>query len=174
MKTYTRATVIGHIGGDVILRHTKGGKPVVNLSVATNERRKDGVEQTTWHRAVLWDRLAEFASNRLNKGEPVYIEGRLSSNDWVDQQGNRRTRTEIVAHELIQLRRPQAAGDAAVVSRPRRAPMAEPAAAMAAYGMTRPARTPPVGAPGAPVTIAAGLRQPDGAEVAEVVEEIPF
>ena len=101
MKTFTRATVLGHIGSEVVMRHTKGGTPVVNLSIATNVRRKDGVEETTWHRAVLWDRLAEFAGDKLAKGEPVLLEGRLSTNDWVDGEGIKRSRTEIVAYERL-------------------------------------------------------------------------
>ena len=159
MKTYTRATVIGHIGSEVVMRRTANGKPVVNLSVATNERRKDGLEVTTWHRAVLWDRLAEFANERLSKGAPIYLEGRLRSNDWVDQQGIKRSRTEIVAFELIQLQRAVSTEEAGVpvVSRPSHS-----------VGASSFRREPE------PTMVHPGIRRQDGAEIAEVVEEIPF
>ena len=74
MRTFNRATIIGRIGSEVVLRSTRNGKPVVNLRIATNERRKDGVETTVWHSTVLWDRLAEYASDRErldSTGEPL-------------------------------------------------------------------------------------------------------
>jgi len=161
MKTFTRATVLGHIGSEIVMRHTKGGTPVVNLSIATNVRRKDGVEETTWHRAVLWDRLAEFAGKRLSKGEPVLLEGRLSSNDWVDGDGVKRSRTEIVAFELIKLR-PMPPGEAMAgsdgpVGRGGFAPGSQVGQRM----RQGPQPTP-------------GHVRADGQEVGEVIEEIPF
>lgn len=104
MRTMNRAIVIGHIGSEIVLRNTKNGTPVVNLSVATNVRRKDGVESTTWHRAVLWDRLAEYAGQYLKKGDAVYLEGTISSNNWTDKEGVKHYRNEINARELISLR----------------------------------------------------------------------
>lgn len=108
MRTFNRATIIGRVGSEIVLRSTTSGKPVVNLSVATNERRKDGIEATVWHRAVLWDRLAEYANTYLRKGDPVYLEGRIGVNQWVDKEGVTHMRTEITARELIGLqgRRP--------------------------------------------------------------------
>ena len=103
MRTFNRATIIGRIGSEVVLRSTRNGKPVVNLRIATNERRKDGVETTVWHSTVLWDRLAEYASRSLQKGDPVYVEGRIGSNNWTDKEGVTHYRTEITARELIGL-----------------------------------------------------------------------
>jgi single-strand DNA-binding protein len=141
MRTFNRATLIGRVGTEPVLRSTVGGKPVVNLNIATNERRKDGVETTVWHRTVMWDRLAEYASAHLHKGDPVYVEGRLGINEWVDKEGTRQIRTEITAREVIGLagrRHGEGRDNAEVVAR-------------------RPAG-----------------QRPDGAEIAEVVEEIPF
>ncbi|MCO4770552.1 MAG: single-stranded DNA-binding protein [Deltaproteobacteria bacterium] len=146
MRTFNRATIIGRVGSEVVMRNTAGGKPVVNLSIATNERRKDGVETTVWHRTVLWDRLAEYAGQYLRKGDPVYLEGRIGNNVWTDKEGVTHHRTEITARELIGLqgRRPESA----------------PSPEVAYRGRTDAGRPPG--------------QQADGAEVAEVVAEIPF
>lgn len=101
MRTYNRATVIGHVGNDVIVRYTQSGQAVTNLSLATNERRKEGPEVTTWHRVVLWGRLAEIAEKYVRKGEPVYVEGPLCSRRWTDNEGETHFRTELTAKELI-------------------------------------------------------------------------
>ncbi len=101
LRTYNRATVIGHVGNDVILRYTQSGQAVTNLSLATNERRKEGPEVTTWHRVVLWGRLAEIAEKYVRKGEPVYVEGPLCSRQWTDKEGETHFRTELTAKELI-------------------------------------------------------------------------
>lgn len=101
MRTYNRATVIGHVGNDVVLRYTQSGQAVTNLSLATNERRKDGPEVTTWHRVVLWGKLAELAEKYVRKGEPVYVEGPLCSRQWTDKEGETHFRTELSAKELI-------------------------------------------------------------------------
>ncbi len=182
MKTYTRATVIGHIGNEVVMRHTANGKAVVNLSIATDERRKDGVEVTTWHRAVLWDKLAEYAGVALKKGEPVYLEGRITANEWTDQEGVRRTRTEIVGYQLIRLNA-QAGGTADLhddlpleVSRSARAGSSgmagsdRHASVAADRGRRYGAGSADRGAPGRPRT----GRAVDGEELSEVVEDIPF
>lgn len=103
MRTYNRAVVLGHAGNEPILRHTKSGKAVLNLSVATNSKRRDGPEETTWHRIVFWDRLAEIVSKRVRKGSPLYVEGSMSATEWTDREGVARRRTEIYARELVLL-----------------------------------------------------------------------
>jgi len=103
MRTYNRAVVLGHAGNDPVLRRTKTGKAVTNLSVATNLKRRDGPEQTTWHRVVFWDGLAEIVCNNARKGSPLYVEGSMSSSRWTDRDGKDRDRMEINARELILL-----------------------------------------------------------------------
>ncbi len=105
MRTFNRATLIGNVGNDVVLRRTQTGKPVVNLSLATSLRKKDGQEATTWHRVVLWDRLAELCEQYVTKGAPLYVEGTITSRDYIDADGNKRTRNEVVGRELIFLGR---------------------------------------------------------------------
>ena len=144
MRTYNRATVIGHVGNDVILRYTQSGQAVTNLSLATNERRKEGPEVTTWHRVVLWGRLAEIAEKYVRRGEPVYVEGPLCSRQWTDKEGETHFRTELTAKELIFLGSKTEAGTDA---------------------------TPPANSLQTP---SAPTRGGDGEERAEVVEDIPF
>lgn len=101
MKSYARATVLGRVGNDVVLRHTKNGKAVTNLSIATSERRREGPESTTWHRVVLWDHLAEIAHRYVRKGQPVFVDGHVTSSDWTDPAGQRHVRVEIVARDMV-------------------------------------------------------------------------
>lgn len=103
MRSYAHATLLGNVGSDVILRQTKTGKPVANLSVATNERRKDGPDLCTWHRVVLWDQLAEIAHKYVRKGSLVFIDGAVTSASWVDASGAQHTRNEVIARELVLL-----------------------------------------------------------------------
>ncbi len=105
MRCYNKATVIGHVGHDVTLRRTKTGKPVVNLRIATSERRRSGDEITTWHRVVLWDHLAELADKYVRKGQPLYLEGPLYEKEWVDREGVTHRSVEMSARELILLGR---------------------------------------------------------------------
>jgi len=110
MRSFNRTVLIGNVGGDVVMRHTQSGKPVVNLSLATHTRRKDQEDITTWHRIVLWDRLAELAQQYVKKGQALYVEGPLSQRDWTDNKGVERTSAEITAREMIFLDQPAARG----------------------------------------------------------------
>ncbi len=102
-----KAMVIGNLGNDPELRYTTNEIPVATLSVATTERWKDSdgnkQERTEWHRVVVWQRLAEVCGEHLHKGDKVYIEGKLQTRKWEDQDGNTRYTTEIVARELEML-----------------------------------------------------------------------
>ncbi|WP_246506413.1 single-stranded DNA-binding protein [Kistimonas asteriae] len=93
--------LIGNLGGDPETRYTPNGSAVCNLTVATSERWKDKQtgqpqEKTEWHRVVVFGKLAEIAGQYLVKGSKVYIEGKLQTRKWQDQQGNDRYTTEIV------------------------------------------------------------------------------
>jgi single-strand DNA-binding protein len=72
--------------------------------MATNERRKDRngemQDHTTWFRVTLWNRLAETASQYLHKGKPVYIEGRLRVEEFIDRDGKPRQALEVSATEM--------------------------------------------------------------------------
>jgi single-strand DNA-binding protein len=95
-----KAQVIGNLGSDPEVRYTPKGTPVATFSVATTERWKgqDGQQQehTEWHRIVVWRKLAEICGEYLKKGSKVYIEGKMQTRKWQDQQGNDRYTTEII------------------------------------------------------------------------------
>ncbi|MEA2114140.1 MAG: single-stranded DNA-binding protein [Thermodesulfobacteriota bacterium] len=102
-----KAILIGNLGADPELRYTQSGTPVASFRIATTERWKDKEgnqqEQTEWHNIVAWSRLAEICGEYLNKGSRVYIEGKLQTRKWQDQNGNDRYTTEIVAREMKML-----------------------------------------------------------------------
>lgn len=96
-----KAILIGNLGADPELRTTAGGQSVCELRVATSDRfkSKDGEwqDRTEWHRVVCWGRDADNAAKFLSKGSKVYVEGRIQTREWTDQQGAKRYTTEIVA-----------------------------------------------------------------------------
>ena len=102
-----KVILIGNLGADPEIRYTQSGTPVVTFRVATTERWKgqDGQmqEQTEWHSIVAWRRLAEICGEYLAKGSRVFIEGKLQTRKWQDQNGNDRYTTEIVAREMKML-----------------------------------------------------------------------
>lgn len=113
MSGVNKVILIGNLGSDPTVRYTPSGTAVANFNIATSERFTDKSgerqERTEWHRIVAWSRLAEIAQQYLKKGERVYIEGRLQTRQWEDQQGNKRSSTEIVANNMVMLGRGGAA-----------------------------------------------------------------
>ena len=99
-----KVILVGRIGKDPEVRYTATGSAVVQFSVATNEpfRTDDGKweERAEWHRVVAFDRLAETCSQLLSKGRLVYVEGKLRTRQWEDQQGIKRYSTEINARDI--------------------------------------------------------------------------
>lgn len=101
MSSLNKACIIGNLGKDPEVRSTQGGTKVANISVATSERWRDKnsgeqKERTEWHRVTLWDKLAEIAEKYLTKGSKVYLEGKIQTRKWTDQNGQDRYSTEIV------------------------------------------------------------------------------
>ncbi|HEX9842089.1 MAG TPA: single-stranded DNA-binding protein [bacterium] len=113
MSNLNKVLLIGRVGKDPEVRYTKSGQAVADLSMATNDYWKDKAgqrqERTEWHRIVLWGQLADFAQNYIKKGRLVFVEGRLQTRDWTDNQNVKRYTTEIVATTL----RPLDRGDGA-------------------------------------------------------------
>ena len=109
-----KVILVGNLGRDPEMRYTPGGQPVANFSLATTRSRKDPsgnwIDDTEWHRIVAWERLAEMASQSLHKGSKVYVEGRIQSRKYTDNQGVERTSFDIVANDLTLLDRREAAG----------------------------------------------------------------
>ncbi len=105
-----RSELIGHVGSKPELKHTDGGVPVCEISVATNRHWKDKQsgeqkESTEWHRVVLWRAQAEWAAKNLPKGALVFVEGELRTQEY-EKNGARHWSTKIHAHMLIWLNRP--------------------------------------------------------------------
>ena len=103
--TVNKVIILGRLGQDPDVRVTATGTQVVNLNVATTEigakdQQGNRAEVTEWHRIVLFGRTAEVASQYLSKGSQVYIDGRLQTRKWQDQNGQDRYSTEIVGNEL--------------------------------------------------------------------------
>ncbi len=109
MSGVNKVILIGNLGSDPTVRYTPQGTAVANFNIATSERftNKSGEkeERTEWHRIVAWGKLAEICQQYLKKGKQVYIEGRLQTRQWEDQQGQKRSTTEVVANNMTMLGR---------------------------------------------------------------------
>jgi single-strand DNA-binding protein len=102
--SFNKVILVGNLGRDPELRYTAQGTPVCSFSMATNERRKDKngemQDHTTWFRITLWNRLAETASQYLQKGKQVYIEGRLRVEEYIDRDGKPRHSLEVFGTDM--------------------------------------------------------------------------
>ena len=105
--TGNKVILVGNLGDDPEVKTTPSGVQVANFSLATSEAwtDKDGErqERAEWHRLVLWRKLAEITGQYLNKGNKIYIEGKLQTRSWEDQNGQRRYTTEVVVDQLEML-----------------------------------------------------------------------
>ncbi|MGB0750626.1 MAG: single-stranded DNA-binding protein [Gammaproteobacteria bacterium] len=103
-----KVILVGNLGADPETRYTPSNTAVTNLRLATSESWRDRnsgetQERTEWHRVVMFNRLAEIAAEYLRKGSKVYVEGKLQTRKWQDQNGQDRWSTEIVANEMQML-----------------------------------------------------------------------
>jgi len=100
MANLNKVMLIGRLGQDPEIRYTQSGSSVANVTIATNDYWTDKQggkqERTEWHSLVLWGKLADLAQSYLKKGSQVYVEGRLQTRDWEDQQGQKHYKTEVV------------------------------------------------------------------------------
>jgi len=98
------ARIMGNVTQDPELRHTSNGTPVCSFSVATNRRyQQEGEwkEEVQFHNVVVWSQRAESFVQRARKGTRVYVEGRLQTRSWDDQDGKKQYKTEIVVMRMI-------------------------------------------------------------------------
>ncbi|PQB05680.1 single-stranded DNA-binding protein [Aureitalea marina] len=98
--TLNKVMLIGHTGDEVKMHYFEGGGSVGRFPLATNEtytNRTTGerVTNTEWHNVVVRNKAAEICEKYLHKGDKVYIEGRIKTRKWQDDQGNERYSTEI-------------------------------------------------------------------------------
>ena len=108
MAGINKVIIVGNLGNDPEIRTMPNGEAVANISVATSESWTDKNtgerrEVTEWHRIVLYRRLAEIAGQYLRKGSQVYVEGRLKTRKWQDNNGQDRYTTEIQGDNLQML-----------------------------------------------------------------------
>lgn len=145
MAGINKVILVGNLGQNPELRYTPNGVAVCSLRVATSESYTDRasgerITNTEWHNVVLWRGLAETAGKYLKTGSQLYLEGKLKTRQWQDQQGQNRYTTEVVADVMQLLGRapgrddnaPQASAPAAVqtaAGQPATAQPAEPAPA---------------------------------------------
>jgi len=107
MTGVNKVILIGNLGKDPEVRHLDNGRAVANFSLATSENYKnregEKVSTTEWHNIVLWTPLAEIAEKYLNKGNQIYLEGKLTNRSYEDKEGNRKYITEVVGQNLTML-----------------------------------------------------------------------
>lgn len=101
---FNKAFILGNVTRDPELRKTQSGQAVTTFGLATNRVWKNaaGLEQrqAEFHNVVAWGRLAEICGQYLKKGSLVFIEGRIATRSWQDQQGQKRYKTEIIAQTM--------------------------------------------------------------------------
>ena len=107
VMSVNKVILVGNLGANPEMRFTQGGQAVANLRLATSEKwtDKSGQKQETteWHRVVAFGKLAEICGQYLTKGRQIYVEGRIQTRQWQDQQGQKRYSTEIVMTNMQML-----------------------------------------------------------------------
>jgi single-strand DNA-binding protein len=104
-RDLNKVMLTGHLGADPEMRYTAQGSAVTTFRVASGRSWKsaDGTQHddTEWFRIVAWEKLGEICNQYLTKGTRVYIEGRLQTRKWQDQNGQDRYTTEVIANDMI-------------------------------------------------------------------------
>ena len=105
-----KVILVGNLGNEPEHRVLPSGGGVTNISIATSESWKDKntgqpQERTEWHRVVMYGKMAETANEYMKKGQMVYVEGRLATNEWEDQNKVKRRTTEIRCDNFTMLGR---------------------------------------------------------------------
>ena len=107
MAYLNQVQLIGTVGNDPEVRTVQGGAKVASFRLATTERFKDRdgnrQEQTEWHQITVWNNKADFVEKFVHKGSNLFLEGKLRTRQWQDQQGNKRYSTEVVAENIQML-----------------------------------------------------------------------
>lgn len=117
-----KVILIGHVGKEPEVRYYDNGGAVANFSLATTERGYTAVngtqvpDRTEWHNIVLWRGLAEIAEKYVHKGSKIYIEGKIRTRSYDDQQGNKRYITEVWGDNMELLDRKPDSGQNAKAS----------------------------------------------------------
>lgn len=105
MAGVNKVIILGNLGNDPEMRCMPNGEPVANISIATSETWNDKNtgekrERTEWHRVVAYRRTAEIIGQYTRKGSKLYVEGKLQTRKWTDNNGVDRYTTEIIADSV--------------------------------------------------------------------------
>lgn len=106
MPSVNKVILIGNLGKDPEVKYTPSGVQIAKFSLATSERVKKGdnwEEKTDWHNIVLFSRQAEYAKEYLKKGMTVFVDGKISTRTWDDENGVRKYITEIIGNVVKNL-----------------------------------------------------------------------
>ncbi|MBU0612950.1 single-stranded DNA-binding protein [Patescibacteria group bacterium] len=103
-----KVTMIGNLTKDPIGKKIASGQSITYFGLATNYswkdiKTKERKEKVEFHNIIAWGRLGEIVTTYLKKGDKVYIEGRLQNRKWEDDKGEKRSKSEVVAQNLIML-----------------------------------------------------------------------
>ena len=106
-SSVNKVILVGHIGNKPEGRYTASGTSTASFSIATNEswidNDKEKKEHTEWHNIVTWNKLADFTTEYLQKGQLIYIEGKLQTRTYKDKNDVQHWRTEVVANVITPL-----------------------------------------------------------------------
>jgi single-strand DNA-binding protein len=109
MASLNKVMIIGNLGSEPEMRFTPNGNPVTSFRVATNRvyTTPDGErkQETEWFSIITWNKLAEQCNQYLSKGQLVYAEGRLHTRMWETQDGQKHSRSEVIANRVVFLHR---------------------------------------------------------------------
>lgn len=107
MNIKNHVQVIGHLGSNPEIKILENGTKLARFAVAINEtftnKKGEKITNTQWHNIVAWGNLANIAERILHKGTHVTVDGKLSTSNYSDKDGNKRSKTEIIANELLVL-----------------------------------------------------------------------
>ena len=105
MASLNKVMLIGNVGTDPEMRFTPNGSSVTSFRIATNRvfTTSDGErkQETEWFTVVAWRKLAENCNQFLTKGQRVYVEGSLRTRTWEGQDGQKRSRVEVIANRVL-------------------------------------------------------------------------
>lgn len=105
-NSLNKAMILGRLGATPELKRLDNGSCVLNLSMATSFRKRNAdtgewEEETDWHRVAIWGKKAEGVAKHLKKGMQIYVEGRMKTNKWEDQDGVTRYSTSVQCDKLL-------------------------------------------------------------------------
>jgi len=102
-----KVTLVGNVGDAPKVNSNGEAVNFAQFSLATNESYtdKDGkaIKRTEWHRVVAFNKSAEIIKTYVKKGDPLYVEGKLRTNNWEDKEGVKHASTEIVCDNFLML-----------------------------------------------------------------------